>query len=260
MPPLQPWALALSSEWTAPVAIFLLAGLVKGVLGLGLPTVAMALLALWMPPLEAAALLVVPSLVTNLWQLAPKATLAPLAWRLVPLLLAVLVGTWIGAWWWGPPAGAEAMICLGAALLAYALWGWRGRALALSPLSERWWGPVVGLSTGLLTAVSGVFVVPAVPYLQALGLQRDGLVQAMGLSFTVSTVALAAGLHANGHLAADSVAGSLAMLVPALAGMALGQRMRYAIPQALFRRIFLLALALLGLHMLVQGIGAAALP
>ncbi|HEX4329959.1 MAG TPA: sulfite exporter TauE/SafE family protein, partial [Burkholderiales bacterium] len=52
-------------------AVFLLAGLVKGVIGLGLPTLSMALLALWMPPVEAAALLIVPSLVTNLWQLQP---------------------------------------------------------------------------------------------------------------------------------------------------------------------------------------------
>ena len=50
---------------------FLLAGFVKGVIGLGLPTVAVGLLGLVMPPAEAAALLVVPSMVTNLWQFSP---------------------------------------------------------------------------------------------------------------------------------------------------------------------------------------------
>ena len=51
-------------------ATFLLAGLVKGVIGLGLPTIAMGLLAIVLPPAQAAALLVVPSFVTNVWQLA----------------------------------------------------------------------------------------------------------------------------------------------------------------------------------------------
>ena len=48
---------------------FLLAGAVKGVIGMGLPTVAMGLLGLVMPPVQAAALLVVPSLATNVWQM-----------------------------------------------------------------------------------------------------------------------------------------------------------------------------------------------
>lgn len=47
------------------LAVFLLAGFVKGVIGLGLPTVAVGLLSLVMPPVQAAALLILPSMVTN---------------------------------------------------------------------------------------------------------------------------------------------------------------------------------------------------
>jgi uncharacterized protein len=52
----------------AITSIFVLAGFVKGVIGLGLPTVAMGLLALLMTPAQAAAVLVVPSFLTNIWQ------------------------------------------------------------------------------------------------------------------------------------------------------------------------------------------------
>ncbi|HEU0084947.1 MAG TPA: TSUP family transporter, partial [Bradyrhizobium sp.] len=52
----------------AIAAVFLLAGLVKGVLGLGLPTVAMGLLAVSMPPAHAMAIVIVPAIVTNIWQ------------------------------------------------------------------------------------------------------------------------------------------------------------------------------------------------
>lgn len=197
--------------------VFLLAGLVKGVVGLGLPTLAMALLALAMPPAQAAALLILPSLVTNVWQMRPWPTLAPMTRRLWPMQAGVVAGTLGGAWLLGAPAGAWAMQALGAALVVYGLWGLSGARVSQVPAgAERVLGPLVGAVTGLVTAATGVFVIPAVPYLQALGLSRDELVQTMGLSFTVSTVALAAGLMLNGQCSAAALSGSALMLLPAV--------------------------------------------
>jgi uncharacterized membrane protein YfcA len=72
---------------------FLLAGFVKGVIGLGLPTVSIGLLGLLMTPAQAAAILVVPSLVTNVWQAAVGGGLGALVRRLWPLLVGICVGT-----------------------------------------------------------------------------------------------------------------------------------------------------------------------
>lgn len=235
----------------AASVVFLAAGVVKGVVGLGLPTLSMALLALWMPPAEAAALLIVPSCVTNLWQLRPWRTLPFLLRRLGGLQLGILVGTLGGAAVFGTPSGAGGQLLLGLALLAYAAWGLAGRPLHVSPVHERWLGPSMGLLTGLVTAVTGVFVLPAVPYLQALGLQRDALIQAMGLSFTTATVALAIGLAGHGAYAASDGYASLGLLLPALLGMSLGQRSRERLPVATFRRVFFAGLGLLGAYMLV---------
>jgi uncharacterized membrane protein YfcA len=233
-------------------AVFVLAGWVKGVVGLGLPTVAMGLLALTMPTAQAAALLIAPSLVTNLWQLGPVATLAPLLRRLAPMQMGVVLGTLGGAWWWGAPTGAWASVALGAALMAYAAWGLAGAQLAVPARAEPWLGPCVGAVTGLVTAATGVFVLPAVPYLQALGLPRDGLVQAMGLSFTVSTLALAIGLSTHAGFSGADVTASLWMLLPALAGMALGQALRSRLSPTRFRICFFIGLGLLGLHMVLR--------
>ena len=136
---------------------FLLAGLVKGVVGLGLPTLAMALLALAMPPAQAAALLILPSLVTNVWQMRPWPTLAPMTRRLWPMQAGVVAGTLGGAWLLGAPAGAWAMQALGAALVVYGLWGLSGARVPQVPASaERVLGPLVGAVTGLVTAHGGV--------------------------------------------------------------------------------------------------------
>ena len=236
------------------VAVFLLAGLVKGVVGLGLPTISMALLALMMSPAEAAALLVVPSLVTNVWQLRPWSTLGPMLRRLGPMQMGVCVGTVVGAWTLGAPAGAWAMASLGAALVLYAVWALVGARFSVGPATERWLGPVVGAVTGLVTAATGVFVIPAVPYLQALGLKRDGLIQAMGISFTVSTLALAVGLYFNARYSGAALGTSILMLLPAIGGMYAGELLRRRLSAELFRRFFFGGLMVLGAYMVAKEI------
>ena len=227
-------------------ATFLLAGLVKGVIGMGLPTVAMGLLALVLPPAEAAAILVVPSLVTNVWQLATGPRFGALARRLWPMMLAIVAGTIAGAGVLAGNVAGLAKIGLGAALLVYALVGLAGIRLSVGACREGWLGPVVGATTGLVTGATGVFVIPAVPYLQAIGLEKDELIQALGLSFTVSTVALAVGLLRVDAWQANAVWASLLALVPALLGMQAGQWLRRRIAAATFRRVFFAGLLLLG--------------
>lgn len=114
---------------------------------------------------------------------------------------------------------------------------------------EWWLGPVIGAVTGAITAATGVFVVPAVPYLQAIGLERDDMIQAQGLSFTVSTLALAVTLAGEGALRTTDLTLSLVAVVPALLGMAAGQWVRLRIRPDLFRLCFFVGLLLLGAHL-----------
>ena len=236
----------------AALAVFLLAGVVKGVVGLGLPTIAMALLALLVAPSRAAALLVVPSLVTNVWQLRPWGSLGPLMRRLWPLQAGVCAGTLAGAWWLGAPSGSWAMVALGAMLIVYGAWALSGARLAVARDVERPLGLAMGALTGAITAATGVFTVPAVPFLQALNLERDDLIQAMGLSFTVSTVVLGVALAMNGRYASADALVSTLMLLPALLGMAAGTWLRQRLSPAVFRTCFLVGLMALGAQMIVR--------
>lgn len=236
-------------------SIFLLAGMVKGVTGLGLPTVAMGLLGLIMPPAQVAALIALPSLVTNLWQMIGGPSLRPLLRRLWPMQAGVCLGTLAGAGLLTDTDGGMATIALGLALAAYAALGLSPLRLpSVSPPVERWLGPAMGAATGLVTAATGVFVIPAVPYLQALRLDRDELVQALGLSFTVSTLALSSSLVGAGVLDVRTASGSLLALLPALAGMGLGQWLRRAVSPDVFRRCFFIALLLLGSWLAWRGL------
>ena len=235
------------------IGTFLLAGTIKGVIGLGLPTVAMGLLGLAMLPAQAAALLIIPATLTNVWQLAFGGHLQGLIKRLWPMLLAIFIGTGAGTLWIGMAGGHWVVRALGAALLLYALSGLFLPTLKVRPDSERWAGPVCGLLTGVITSATGVFVIPAVPYLQALGLNKDELVQALGLSFTVSTLALAAGLLWRGDLGGGELTASLLALIPAVLGMWLGQWLRQRISAPVFKRVFFVGLGALGAHLLISG-------
>ncbi|WP_263142772.1 sulfite exporter TauE/SafE family protein [Pseudomonas sp. RIT-PI-AD] len=234
--------------------VFLLAGLVKGVLGMGLPTVAMGLLALVMTPAEAAAQLLIPSMLTNLWQLFAGPALAGLLRRLWPMLAGICVGTLLGARWLvGSDAGWIAG-ALGAMLACYGLLGLSARRFGVPPRQEVWLSPLVGLATGLVTGATGVFVIPAVPYLQALRLDKEDLIQALGLSFSVSTLALGAGLLHHGALQATDLGRSLVMLAPAMLGLGLGQWLRHRLSEALFRRLFFIGLIVLGIHLIIEAL------
>jgi uncharacterized protein len=243
MPSLEPLPLVVAT------LTFLLAGFVKGVIGLGLPTVSMGLLTLVMAPVKAASLLIVPSFVTNVWQLAAGPSFRRLAYRLWPMLAGVVLGTLAGTGLLTGGHAGQAAVALGVLLMLYAVLGLTSVRFSVPPAAEWWLGPLIGVLTGLVTAATGVFVIPAVPYLGALNLDKEDMIQALGLSFTVSTIALAAALSAGGAFDSGDIGASTVALAPALLGMAAGGALRGRFSEQTFRRIFFGGLLVLGAYL-----------
>ena len=233
-------------------ATFTIAGIVKGVTGMGLPTVAMGVLGLFMPPVLAAGLLILPSFVTNIWQLLAGPDFRAIVARLWPMMIAIAVGTLIGIRLMTAGTGVWTTSALGLCLAAYAAYSLFAKPLPVPARLESRLSPAIGLTTGLLTGGTGIFVVPAVPYIQSLGFNRDDLVQALGLSFTVSTIALAAGLASQDAFRVEHLSLSALAVLPALLGMWLGQKIRNIVSPATFRRWFLICLLLLGAELFLR--------
>jgi len=229
--------------------VLTLAGFIKGVVGLGLPTVSIALMATVMPPAQAAAIIVIPSLITNIWQTFGGPYLRDLASRLWPLLIGTCFGTWAAADLLTGPYSRYNTPILGVLLAIYAVLGLSEVRFHVARRHERWVGGVVGVLTGIGAAGTGVFAIPAVPYLQATGMEKEELVQAMGLFFTVSTVALGYNLAAADLLNVGVAQLSTVALVAALAGMWIGQILRLRMPAATFRRWFFVFLFALGAYL-----------
>jgi uncharacterized protein len=230
-------------------AVFLLAGFVKGVIGLGLPTVSMGLLAVSMPPSHALAIVIVPAVVTNIWQTFIGPYLRDIIRRLWPLMAGTVFGIWLNAGMLtGPYAGYGGLV-LGVLLVIYAMIGLRQFSFHVARRDEKWIGGVVGVVTGMVSAATGVQVIPSMPFMQAIGMEKDELVQALGVFFTVATVALAFSLTSAGLLsAATALPGAIAMAA-AFAGMAIGQVVRARMQADVFRRWFLIAMIPLGFYL-----------
>ena len=233
---------------------FFLAGTVKGVIGLGLPTVSLALLTVALGLPEAMSLLLAPSFLTNFWQGTVGGNLVAILKRLWPFLLSATALVWVGGNALGQVDLAWLSALLGLLLIIYGGISLLGVRLTIRPLQEKWAGPLLGVTNGVLTGMTGSFVVPGVLYLQALGLPRDMLIQAMGVLFTLSTLALGMMLQSNAMITADLGLLSVAAVAPAILGMMLGQKLRARLPEQQFRRVFFAALLLLGVYIITNAL------
>jgi uncharacterized membrane protein YfcA len=228
---------------------FLLAGFVKGVIGLGLPTVSMGLLAVTMPPAQALAIVIVPAIVTNIWQTFVGRYLRDIIRRLWPLMVGTVLGIWLNSGMLTGPYAPYGTVILGVLLVIYAVVGLNKFAFKVARSDEKWIGGIVGVITGAISAATGVQVIPSMPFMQAIGMEKDELVQALGVFFTVATLALAFNLTAAGLLtAATALPGAVAMAA-SFTGMFIGQAVRSRMQPDVFRRWFLIAMILLGLYL-----------
>jgi uncharacterized protein len=233
-------------------AALALAGFVKGFIGLGMPTTATGLLTVAMAPVQTAALLVVPNIATNIWQALAGKRLRPLLARFWPMLAGIAIGSMPGAGFLAHDTSGRATAALGILLCFYGLFSLLSPRLRVSSYAEWWLGPLVGAATGWLAVLTGVFVVPLGPYLNALSLEPDELIQALGLSLLTSAVATGIALARENALPVSMLGASVAALAPAGLGLLAGQWLRQQTRPAVFARVFAVALLAIGLHLVVR--------
>jgi uncharacterized membrane protein YfcA len=235
---------------------FLIAGTVKGVIGLGIGMVSLALLTVAIRLPEAMSLLLVPAFVTNFWQAIVGGNGKVILLRIWAFLVAATATVWIGAAALTRVDLGLLSALLGLLLVFYSSINLSGYRLTLTPRQEIWLGPLAGLVNGLFAGMTGSFVVPGVMFLQAIGLPRDMLIQAMGILFTVSTAALALALQNNNFLTVELSVLSTAALLPAVVGMIIGQRIRKKMSEQTFLRVFFISLFSLGAYIITDGLNS----
>lgn len=236
------------------VAAFAVAGGIKGVVGLGLPTISAGIMASVIDLRTAVGILIVPLLVTNLWQVVQVGAVGALARRFGVLNAAAGVGLWLGTEILFAVDQRWMQLALGTLLIANAgLQVTRGMPV-ITRSREPGLAIPVGLVSGLIGGMTGSQGIVIAIYLASLDLTRDEYVQGIGLSFFLTGLVWAAAIVAKGGITMATLPLSMVALVVALAAMAVGTRVRRHLPQARFRQAVFLAMALMGLNLIRKAV------
>lgn len=232
----------------------LAAGAVKGILGIGVPVVSVSLLSLAIDVPMAVALLPVPILLSNLWQSLSSGLVLHTLRRFTPLVVALVAGTFVGAWLLVDMNQRALLGIVGAAVLVFAASGFFPRRLRVGPGAERWVGAPVGFAGGVLGGMTTFFGPPIIMFLFALHLDKDEFVGTISTIYLCAAIPLAAALGMFGFMGTEGYLWSAAAAAPLFVGVLVGQWLRARISQSAFRRGLLVMLVVVGARLVYRAV------
>jgi uncharacterized membrane protein YfcA len=233
-------------------AVFLLAGTVKGLVGLGLPTIVIALTSLVLPLTESIALIALPTIITNVWQAAVGGNFWRILKRQWVLIVPLGIALYITMWLFGQRGPNWAFLLLGVVLVTYGGLGLLRIRPRISPDLERPLAPVIGVVSGFVAGVVGVPIIPLMPFLQAQDIKPSELVQTLGIVLCATSLTLTFSLLSFGLLDGPRALVSAGAMVPAMAGMYFGTWIRNRLSVEQFRLAVFWALLLTGVYTFVS--------
>jgi uncharacterized membrane protein YfcA len=234
------------------IAAFFLSAFLKGITGMGFSTICLGLIATFVDIKLAIPLVIFPSLSSNLLVMRDAGHFRIALKRFWVLFLSALPGLALGLWLLDAVANDTARVVLGVVLFLYGAWSLLGAAPELAPRWEKALNAPVGFVTGVVNGLTGSQVMPVLPYFVALKLEKDLFVQSINISFTASSLVMLLGLSHLGLLSWP-IAGISAVGIPLVAlGIWLGAKVRRRIPDALFTKLVLGLLMLLGLNLMAK--------
>lgn len=236
------------------VAAFLVAGSVKGLTGLGLPTVSIGLMTLALDPRTAIALVLVPMLFSNLWQYWRAEDRVGIAKRYWVFAVVLCLFVWLTTLITKDLNDRLLLGVLGAAILVFVIFSFAGWVPHLPDRFDRVSQVGFGFLSGIIGGLSAAWAAPLAMYLSARGVEKDEFVGVTGFLIVAGSVPLLLGYAQVGHLPTDRAMLSVAMIVPTLLGFTAGEALRKSLSPALFRRIFLILFAVLGANLLRRAI------
>lgn len=249
IPFLTPTQLALA------FAIALVAGTVKGMVGFAMPMILIAGLSLFLTPEQALAGLLLPTVVSNAMQAFRHGGAA--AWESVRrfrvflivggvfLLLSSQLVTVLSV--------QTLLLMIGGPVIVFALIQLIGPDFRLARPDRRIEAGV-GAIAGFVGGLSGVWGPPTVLYLTALDTPKSEQIRIQGVIYGLGAVALVIAHIGSGVLRAETLPFSVALLVPAIAGMWVGGKLSDQIDQATFRKATLFVLLIVGANLVRRGL------
>ncbi len=233
-------------------AIFLVAGTIKGFLGIGLPASAMGFLTLYLPPTEAIPLLWLPILITNVLQFTRAPGKREIVSEYFWFAAAVFVTIFIVAMFIPDYPTALLTVAIGFAMVIFSLNLMFGLSLPVG--TGTGWQIFMGILAGILGGLSSIWSPVVAMYMVAINMSKERFIGTIGFIFLAGAVALGAGQVIAGLITIPVLIKSAVALVVVLIGFRLGELLRSRVSQEKFRTFILIAFLVMGIRLIAIGI------
>lgn len=229
---------------------FLTAGLVKGTIGIGMPTAAISLLSQVIDAKTAVALVVFPTFISNAWQMIRAGDLLRALGQYRYFAISLTIVLWYATSLTASVSQEGLLAIIGCAVVAFSLISLLFRPPQLSEALDRPAQIICGTVAGVIGGLTSVWAAPIVIYLMARRVEPEEFIRATGLLITIGAVPLVLGFWYHGLFDNSRVALSLSLVIPALIGFRIGEALRKRLPVERFQKIVLVVFLLMGLNII----------
>ena len=235
---------------------YLVAGTIKGTLGLGLPTTALTIMTFFLSPFQALAINLIPMFLTNIWQFSRAKNIAALMRRYCYFAISLSVIIFAISFVTGQLSTEAVRLAVAGAVILFALYNLLQKPLPLLPAHDKAWQIFFGTMAGIMGALTSMWAVPLVMYLLSRKLSSQDFVDAAGFLLLVGCIPLSVGYVLTGLVTTDVIAPAIAGTIGSLTGFQIGAYIRRFINEALFRKVLLWFFLAMGIRMALVAFSA----
>lgn len=240
------------TDYAFILTAYVVAAAIKGLTGIGFSTSCLPIMALRLDLKIAIPLVIIPSIVSNIAVMIQAGRFREAIGRFWPLYAASVPGLLIGLAVLVAINADAAKAILGLVLIGYAVWALSNKSFSLSRERERTLKIPTGFFTGFVNGITGSQVMPVLPFLLSLDLHKNSFVQALNISFTLSSLIMLFGLNQLGYLPANTFLVAVIGLIPVLTTIFFTGRLQHRLTGALHRRLILGFLLIMGLILIAR--------
>ena len=233
-------------------ATFFAAAFIKGLTGLGFVSLCLPVIALFIKLEEAIPLVVLPSLLSNVIMIYQTGRLKQSLRRFWLLYISALPGIYAGVLILNMVGNYAAKIVLGILSIAYSLLLLLRIEISIPEKNERILSVPVGLTNGFLNGLTGTQIIPMLPYLLSLKLDRNGMINAINLGFTFSIIVLLIIFGKFDLISLETLKYSIVGAIPVAAGIYLGGKLRHKVSEERFKLAVLIILIIIGVNLILN--------
>ena len=228
-------------------------GIVKGSVGIGMSMFSVPLIAFILPPTKAMMLLCFPVIITNFVQMDIGRGISN--YRFFPMFITLFIGILIGGKLILNLDLKTISIIIALIIIIFTSINFLGLNLnSLNPKYEKRLSIIIGFFSGILGGISTFYAPPIITFLVSLKLEKENFIRTTATMYFLASIPLYSSLIYHGLGNFYDLLFSFFITAPALLGQYFGSKIRVRLSNAIFRKIILVLLIIIGFSLLIKNL------